>query len=446
MTHDLANWLYGRLRGVKSVPTGWQLVRLTDVARLESGHTPSRRVASYWNGHVHWLSLHDTSQLDEHFITETSFTITLAGIANSAARLLPAGTVALSRTATVGKCVILGREMATTQDFACYVPGPRVQAKFLMHLFRHMQPVWRTLAGGSTHQTVYMPVFERLQILLPPMLEQHQIAVVLDTLDEAIRNTEQLIAKLKQVKQGLLHDLLTRGIDDNGELRDPERHPEQFKESALGRIPKAWALANLATIAEVRSGIAKNSSRAVTGAVKVHYLRVANVQDGFLDLTEVSTIFVAKDDVERYRVLPGDVLMNEGGDLDKLGRGTVWCGEVSPCVHQNHVFVVRCGPQMTPEFLNAWTGSSSARRYFMVAGKQTTNLASINKTALGRLPVIVPPKAEQSAAVALLLEAQHQLDAENAELSKLGLLKAGLMEDLLTGRVRVTSLLEGATQ
>ncbi|MBK8936883.1 MAG: restriction endonuclease subunit S [Polyangiaceae bacterium] len=158
----------------------------------------------------------------------------------------------------------------------------------------------------------------------PPLPEQRQIAAILDTLDDAIRKTEQIIAKLKQVKQGLLHDLLTRGIDDNGELRDPERHPEQFKDSALGRIPKGWEVSHLATVAEVRSGIAKNSNRAVRGAVEVHYLRVANVQDGFLDLTDMATIPVGRDDLEHYAVLPGDVLMNEGGDLDKLGRGSIW--------------------------------------------------------------------------------------------------------------------------
>ena len=180
-----------------------------------------------------------------------------------------------------------------------------------------------------------------LEVFLPPPGEQRRIAEILDTLDEAIRKTEQVINKLQQMKQGLLHDLLTRGIDEHGELRDPERHPEQFEDSPLGRIRRGWEVWPLVDVAEVRSGIARNSNTSVNHPVWVHYLRVANLQDGYLDLTELSRIRIGRDEVERYAVRSGDVLMNEDGDLDKLGRGAIWRGQFDPCVHQNHVFVVR---------------------------------------------------------------------------------------------------------
>ncbi len=286
----------------------------------------------------------------------------------------------------------------------------------------------------------------RIPIPKPPLGEQKRIAGILDTVDEAIRKTEEIIAKLEQVKQGLLHDLLTRGIDDNGELRDPDRHPDQFKDSPCGRIPKAWDTSLLRNVAEVRSGIAKNSNRPVRDAIRVPYLRVANVQDGYLDLHEMAEIEVTRADLDRYRVLPGDVLMNEGGDLDKLGRGVLWRGQYDPCVHQNHVFVVRSGPDVLPAFLDAWTGAPPAKRYFMVAGKQTTNLASINKTALGGLPVLLPGLAEQRAIAHIIAAHEERATSESTGLAKLHLLKQGLMEDLLTGRVRVTALLEEAAE
>ncbi len=125
----------------------------------------------------------------------------------------------------------------------------------------------------------------RSVLKLAPLREQKLISVVLDTIDEGIRNTEQIIAKLGQVKQGLLHDLLTRGIDDNGELRDPTRHPEQFKDSALGRIlTELGAVDWQDLLGTSRSGIAKNSNRVTRNASLFNYLRVANVQDGFVDL------------------------------------------------------------------------------------------------------------------------------------------------------------------
>jgi len=202
-------WLYGRLPGVDTIPFGWRLIRLVECAKLESGHTPSRNVPSYWNGNIPWLSLHDTPSLSRHVIRDTRYSITMDGINNSSARLLPAGTVAFSRTATVGKCVILGRVMATSQDFACYVCGPQVVNRYLLHLFRYMQNVWRSLAGGSTHQTVYMPVFENLQVLLPPVAEQARIADALDAADLALDSLRLVEVKQRALKQGLADDLLT---------------------------------------------------------------------------------------------------------------------------------------------------------------------------------------------------------------------------------------------
>ena len=107
----------------------------------------------------------------------------------------------------------------------------------------------------------------------------------------------------------------------------------------------------LRDVAKVRTGIAKNKERKVLDPVSVAYLRVANVQDGFLDLSEIKSIEIERNQVERYRLNYGDVLFNEGGDFDKLGRGCVWRGEISECVHQNHVFVVRCNSDLLPEFL-----------------------------------------------------------------------------------------------
>jgi type I restriction enzyme S subunit len=189
--------------------------------------------------------------------------------------------------------------------------------------------------------------------------------------------------------------------------------------------------------AEIRTGIAKNSKLAFSNPITVKYLRVANVQDGFLDLADMKTIQIQSSDLERYRLLAGDVLMNEGGDIDKLGRGAVWKGLDEPCVHQNHVFVVRCKPSISSAFLNAWTRSTLARRYFMFAGKQTTNLASINKTQLGRLPVAVPPLVEQSSVVRSMDALEERIVSSMDEVSKLRQYKSGLMHDLLTGRVRV---------
>ena len=210
-----------------------------------------------------------------------------------------------------------------------------------------------------------------------------------------------------------------------------------YKQTQAGLLPENWALERLSAVADIRGGIAKNSNVAVTDPIWVHYLRVANVQDGFLDLSEMSLIRMSRHDLGRYRVLPGDVLMNEGGDLDQLGRGAIWHGEFSPCVNQNHVFVVRCKADLLPDYLNLWTATAPARRFFLIAGKQTTNLASISKSSLGELPVAVPPISEQRAIAAALSDVNALLDGLERLIAKKHDLKQAAMQQLLTGQTRL---------
>lgn len=194
------------------IPKDWELVRLTSVAVLESGHTPSKRNPSYWGGTIPWVSLHDTDSLDHREISVTAQTITSEGIANSSARLLPAGTVVFSRTATVGKATVLGREMATSQDFANYICGPKVHNHFLVYLLRFMAPEWKKLMAGSIHNTVYMPVFKTLKVILPSRAEQEAIAAALFDMDVEIQSMENRLAKVRQIKQGMMQQLLTGKI------------------------------------------------------------------------------------------------------------------------------------------------------------------------------------------------------------------------------------------
>ncbi len=225
------------------------------------------------------------------------------------------------------------------------------------------------------------------------------------------------------------------------EVREPPAKylvQARYKQTEVGVIPNDWQVGLLAEFAQIRTGIAKNANASLLDPIEVPYLRVANVQDGYLDLSELSTIKIDSSDLRRFSVLPDDVLMNEGGDLDKLGRGALWRGEIQPCVHQNHVFVVRCRDGLLPEFLNAWTSSPVARRYFLLAGRQTTNLASINKTSLGQLPVPVPARVvEQQAIAEALGDADALIDSLEHLLAKKRQIKQGAMRVLLTGQQRL---------
>jgi type I restriction enzyme S subunit len=295
----------------------------------------------------------------------------------------------------------------------------------------------------KAHPSVIRELYKLRRV---PIYEQQTIAQVLDTLDTQIQKTEALIAKLEKIKEGLLHDLLTRGIDQSGQLRPtPEQAPELYKESALGLIPREWEVRQLGAMSEIVSGVTLGGQQPSSSWPLVAYLRVANVQDGYLDLQQVKFLRVKPADVEKFRLIPGDVLMNEGGDFDKLGRGTVWEGEIEPCIHQNHVFRVRTFPELLdPYFLAYFSGSSRGKAYFVKSSKQSTNLASINSTQLRAFEVPVPPFSEQSAIVDHLQSHKNRLELEGRNIGKLKAQKTGLMDDLLTGRVRVTALFKVA--
>jgi type I restriction enzyme, S subunit len=206
---------------------------------------------------------------------------------------------------------------------------------------------------------------------------------------------------------------------------------------AVEELPRDWTLLRLIDVAEVRGGVAKNANVAISDPIEVAYLRVANVQDGYLDLGDVSKIKISKADLKRYSLLPGDVLMNEGGDLDKLGRGALWRGEIETCVHQNHVFSVRCKQQLLGDYLNVWTGSAIARRFFLLAGKQTTNLASISKSSLGEMPVFLPRVEEQHAIATALSDVDALIAGLEKMIAKKRDLKQAAMQQLLTGQTRL---------
>lgn len=160
-------------------------------------------------------------------------------------------------------------------------------------------------------------------------------------------------------------------------------------------IPVKWKKLPLHEVANVQTGLAKGK-KDIKNPRTLPYLRVANVQDGYLDLSLIKSIEVEESNIDRYLLKPGDVLLTEGGDFDKLGRGAIWQGEINPCLHQNHIFVVRPKDKsLMPQFLSFLTGSAYGKAYFLKCSKQSTNLASINSTQLKEFPVLLPPLTEQ---------------------------------------------------
>ena len=177
--------------------------------------------------------------------------------------------------------------------------------------------------------------------------------------------------------------------------REPENiRPDEL--DGLPSIPRCWGLVRLCQISQIGTGMSVSAARKLEDPVDVPYLRVANVQRGFLELSKVKTMKIEKSQLDRLQLKQWDVLFNEGGDRDKLGRGWIWRSEIAPCITQNHVF--RASSFMASEYnskIISYWANAFGQRYFEKKGKQTTNLASINKTVLSLFPVPLMPRKEQ---------------------------------------------------
>ena len=243
-------------------------------------------------------------------------------------------------------------------------------------------------------------------------------------LDEAVANLQRVKANLKRYKASVLKAAVEgRLVETEATLARREGRTYEAGEQLLRRIleerrakwagrgiykeplgpvidempqlPNGWTWARLDSLAALKGGITVDSKRNDPSARPVPYLRVANVQRGFIDLSEVKYIIASPSDIDELRLVPGDVLFNEGGDRDKLGRGWIWEGQLLDCIHQNHVFRARMYlGGMSPKLVS-WWGNTFGKDYFLRVGKQTTNLASINLGKLREFPVPVPPQAEQ---------------------------------------------------
>ena len=306
------------------------------------------------------------------------------------------------------------------------------QAAYLKHFFILRSKQSTNLASISSSNIKEAP------ILLPPMDEQHRILGYLDRrfvhIDRLVEKKQMLIELLREKRQAVITRAVTRGLDPAVDMTDSGAE-------WIGLFPVHWELLPLRHVAEVRSGVAKGRRFGDTPTVTLPYLRVANVQDGYIDLSDVAKIEVARHEVQRFSLRRGDVLMNEGGDFDKLGRGAVWDGSINPCLHQNHVFAVRAGERSSPEWLSMATQSAYLKHFFILRSKQSTNLASISSSNLKEAPILVPPREDQDLILDHLDRETTRIDALIAKIEEhlalLGEHRQALIAAAVTGQIDV---------
>ena len=463
----------------KSLPTGWEAVPLTEVAVLIRGVTYKKEdaLAMTCDGYVPLLRATN--------ITGTALTFdALVYVPQSCVsddQILCEDDVVIASSS--GSKEIVGKAGqffggAFRGAFGAFCTGIRPHADLYARYlgFYCQSPDYRevisAISAGSNINNIKSSELAVHLIPLPPRPEQSRIVLkleeLLSDLDAGVAELKAAQKKLAQYRQSLLKaavegaltvdwrksqagatvesgaELLARILRER-RARWEARQLVKFKEQGktppthwqakypdpvapgitdLPELPDSWVWASLDMLGEIVSGVAKGTKRDPDAVVReVPYLRVANVQRGFLDLSEVKTILATAKDIADLTLRNGDVLFNEGGDRDKLGRGWVWRDAVANCIHQNHVFRMRPFlPETLPELVSHH-GNTFGKQWFQSVGKQTTNLASINMGMLKSFPVPVAPPLEHKVVLDRLIQQLEALDEQEKSV-EIGLKRA----------------------
>lgn len=405
-------------------PDGWRWVKLTDVARLESGHTPSRKHPEYWDGDIRWLGIQDARQHHGREIHETRQTVSELGIANSSARILPAGTVCLSRTASVGYVLRLGRPMATSQDFVNWVCSEDVDPEFLMYLLIAEAESILRFGKGSTHTTVYFPEVKAFHVCLPRPDEQRRIVAKVEALLARVNAARDRLTRvpaiLRRFRQsvlaaacsGRLTEELRTGAGDSSDARDllqsilakrrkvalpgtkaRTKDPHDPDESQIEVHPETWELAALDQLtSQVTSG-SRGWARFYSDSGAV-FIRAQDINSDCLDLGAVAHVQPPQgSEGSRTRVELGDILVTiTGANVTKSALVEV---DLTEAYVSQHVALVRPVDQTISPFLILWVQSPAHGRAKLMADAYGAGKPGLNLDHLREMTIALPPLDEQ---------------------------------------------------
>ena len=407
---------------MKTLPEGWKIVNLSEILEtIENGNRPKGGIKELKEG-VFSLG-------GEHLTTSGGFNFkNIKLIPENFYKSLKRGKIKFGDVlvvkdgATTGKCAFVGTdfpyEEAAVNEHIFILRGKQdiIYQQFLFyHLF---SPLGQKQIDSNFHGAaiggINTKFVNNYSLILPPLPTQKKIAAILEKAE-----------RLKEWR------------------KEADRLTDEFLKSTFLEMfgdpvnnSNGWEKNKLQNLAEIVSGVTKGRKLSGKSLISAPYLRVANVQDGYLDLNEIKTIEVLPTDIEKYALLEGDVLLTEGGDPDKLGRGAVWYNEIKNCIHQNHIFRVRVNKAyLIPEFLSMLIGSSYGKRYFLKSAKQTTGIASINSMQLKNFPVILPPLDLQNKFANIVLQVEHLQEQQGQSKQHINDLFNALMQKAFKGEL-----------
>lgn len=405
---------------IGEIPEGWEIVPVRscfDEVRTKNTDGQEQNALQFKSGNIISKTNFNASMDDYVADTITNYTVVLPDTVMINGLNLNYDFKSLRVALVKEKGVI------TSAYLAIFPDRKKISPQYATYLFKGYETkmAFHNM-GVGIRKTLGYKEFKNQPLLLPSKEDQNKISAYLDSkcshIDIILFKIRSSIEEYKKLKQAVITQAVTKGVRGEWEMKDSEVE-------WIGEIPKEWRKTQLRHCATIKSGITLGKSYSKdTVLIERPYLRVANVQGGYVDLNDLATIEVTPDEDLKYRLHSGDVLMTEGGDRDKLGRGCVWHNEIEPCLHQNHVFAVQTNETiLLPEFLEYLTASDVGRSYFDVTAIKTTNLACTSSSKVLAFTIPLPPIEEQ-------IEIVGFIKKRSLELNKLIMKKEMLVQEL----------------
>lgn len=407
------------------VPDGWKMCKLGDALKyIVGGGTPQKTMEKYWNGTIPWATVKDLTAKN---LRSTEDRITLEGLENSSSKLIPADTVIIATRMAVGRSARFNIDVAINQDLKALIPSNDLNNLFLHQWFLWQEKNLASIGTGSTVKGIRLEHLKGLLFCLPKLQEQQKIASILTSVDKVIEKTQAQIKKLQDLKKATMNELLTKGIG----------HTE-FKGSAVGRIPKGWKITSVESIAQFVTSGSRGWAKYYSndGAV---FLRIGNLTRLHNNFRLNDLVFVKlPESVEgkRTRIKNGDILVSITADLGMIGVADHHFKEAY--VNQ-HIALIRLKKsKVLPHWVGFYLAGNTAQIDLQSSNDSGTksglNLSTIRKTLIP-----IPNITEQEQISTALSSIDKTIETKQHKLNQTQALKKSLMQDLLTGKVRVNA-------
>jgi type I restriction enzyme S subunit len=411
---------------IGEIPEEWDVLKLGDeriVRQIKAGGTPLRTIKEYYeDGAIPFVRIEDITTAGK-YLNNTELKITEDGLRNSNAWLVPERSILYSMYASYGEVVINTIPVATNQAIIAMIPSENIDLEYLYYSLNQIKTTLYKYLRTTTQKNLNAEIVKNLMIPRPPLLEQKRIATILSTVDEAIQKTDEIIGKAEELKRGLMQRLLTRGIGHT-----------KFKQTDIGEIPEDWEVSRLEDVLLLcQYGLSVPLFE--TGARPI--FRMNNFENGYVIPNDIKYANIDDATFNQFKLNRGDILFNRTNSYDLVGKVGIFLLD-GDYTFASYLIRLRTDPSKAdPFFLNYYMNVESSQNSLRSLATRGSSQSNINATNLKSMLIPLPSLAEQRKIASVISSVDGKLAVESRRRDRLDHLKRGLMQVLLTGRVRV---------